>query len=848
MAKVDVHCHSIYSDQPIHWLFRKLGARESYTPVMELYHRLKSRGMDFVTITDHNRIDGALELAGTYPDCFVGCEFTVNFYREPAELHLCAYDLSEEQFRMGLKLREDIREFADYFREQEVLVTVPHPLHCNRGKLELRHLEQLLLLFDYFEEKNGLQMDTANRMQKELLDKLTPQMIGALQKKHGIESCSEAPWIKGRLGGSDDHSSFFLGRCWTEVDGAGDYREFLKGIREKRSSAHGQSMTALAFSHATQSNWINVILDQYCKPGSFDERLVTLVSRVQPQSRTRKWINRLASGCENGVMFGQRQGWVKRFFIKKFIRLRLFLFLYAQKKFLQQEAMGDCECPTMEAPLGSAVALDSFKSTVKELMTDWRNTDLLFNHTSDRDLQQETYDFVSNIFNNLYRYSFSQWLYHLQTGNIPEAFARLSLILPGILPAVPYVMGYKHFYYDNHYLKEVGKTYRLNNAMGSRPEKWGWFTDTLMDVNGVAGIIQKYTRMARGGPVAITAITSHPDPPPGDGDFISFQPLFHFPLPEYELMTLAIPPILDVIHHCEQQRYTRLIVSSPGPVGIMGLWVADLLNIPVSGIYHTDLPSYVARLTGDSGMEQMAWQLIRFFYGRMERVYVLSDSYRDKLVARGIPAEKIRRFAKGIDVDFFRPGRDALPFRAGWGVSGKVVLLYVGRVSREKDLDILHKSYRQIRSDQENVALVIVGDGPYLEELKAQMSDLPDVIFTGFVKGEALADIYGSCDIFAFPSTTDTYGTVLLEAQASGLPVVVSDEGGPKEVIIDEETGLVTRAKDPVSFEKALVRLISDENLRKTMGQNGRRHVTKKSWRNAFDDFIGDHLFCELAN
>ncbi len=209
MIKADIHCHSLYSDQPIHWLFRKLGAKESYTPVEELYQRLKAMGMDFVTITDHNRIDGALELAQRYPDCFVSCEFTVNFYREPAAIHLCAYDISEEQFRMGLKLREDIREFAEYFREQQVLVSVPHPLHCNRGKLGLNHLEQVLLLFDYFEEINGLQMDVANRMQTELLDSLTPELIEALQKKHNLDPCSQEAWRKGRLGGSDDHSSFF---------------------------------------------------------------------------------------------------------------------------------------------------------------------------------------------------------------------------------------------------------------------------------------------------------------------------------------------------------------------------------------------------------------------------------------------------------------------------------------------------------------------------------------------------------------------------------------------------------------------------------------------------------------
>jgi glycosyltransferase involved in cell wall biosynthesis len=281
---------------------------------------------------------------------------------------------------------------------------------------------------------------------------------------------------------------------------------------------------------------------------------------------------------------------------------------------------------------------------------------------------------------------------------------------------------------------------------------------------------------------------------------------------------------------------------------MLGLWIADLLNIPVSGIYHTDIPSYAGRLTSDPGIEEMAWQLIRFFYSRMERVYVLSDSYRDKLTKRGVPAEKIRRFAKGIDIDFFRNNGTSSEFRKQRNLEDKIVLLYVGRVSKEKDLDVLHRSYRAIRDDYPNLALVIVGDGPYLKELKERMSDLNEVIFTGFIEGKELADIYCGSDIFVFPSTTDTYGTVLLEAQAAKLPAVVSDSGGPKEVILDGETGIVTKAKDAQSFAAALVKLITDEEARKAMGEKGFLHVSTRTWENAFKNFVDDHLVSDLIN
>jgi glycosyltransferase involved in cell wall biosynthesis/predicted metal-dependent phosphoesterase TrpH len=842
VAKVDMHCHSIHSDQPIHWVFRKLGARESYTPPDELYHRLKSLGMDFVTITDHNKIDGCLELTEKYDDTFISCEFTVNFLHEPAEIHLCAYDITEQQFTAALKLRHDIREFAQFFREENVLVSVPHPFHCNRGKLGLEHLEQVLLLFDCFEEINGLQMETANRMQREFFENLNPELFETLRKKYDIAPQANEPWKKSTIGGSDDHSSFFLGRCWTEVKGAADYSAFLDGIKAKKSRGRGQSMTALAFSHSTQSNWINAILDQYCKPGSFDERLIKIVSKVRPQSRTRKVINRLVSVSKTKTVAGRRPTFIKKYILKKLIRLRLLLFLFAQKKFLNQQLQDDCECLAMDVPIGSAIELESFKSTVKQLMADWRDTELLFNRNPTRNLQEETYRFISTIFNTLYRYSFGQWLYHIQTGNIPEAFAKLSLIIPGILPAVPYIMGYRHFFYDNQYLNEIGSTWNLQHSPTNQAEKWGWFTDTLIDVNGAAQIIRKYTEMARLGPIPITAITSHPEEPDYDGDFINFRPLFHFPLPEYESMTLAIPPVLDLIHHCEQQGYTRLIISSPGPTGLLGLWIANLLSIPVSGIYHTDLPGYTGRLTRDPTMEQAAWQLIRFFYGRMDKVFTLSEAYRQKLIEHGIDEEKIHLFAKGIDIDFFRPGEASPELKRSWNAKDDTVLLYVGRVSKEKDLDVLVDSYRKVCSSRENITLVIVGDGPYLSALKEKTGDLPGIVFTGFIVGDKLAEIYRSSDIFVFPSTTDTYGTVLLEAQSSGLPAIVSDSGGPKEVIVDGETGLVTRARNEESFTDALLSLLDNPALRRSMGEKGRVHVKNKSWQNAFHSFLAEHV------
>ena len=166
--------------------------------------------------------------------------------------------------------------------------------------------------------------------------------------------------------------------------------------------------------------------------------------------------------------------------------------------------------------------------------------------------------------------------------------------------------------------------------------------------------------------------------------------------------------------------------------------------------------------------------------------------------------------------------------------NGQVRLLYVGRISREKDLDVLANSYRRLRDEGLSVQLFVVGHGPYTQGLSEL---LPDAVFTGYLTGTELATAYASADVFAFPSTTDTFGNVIIEAQASGVPVVVSDSGGPKELVEDEANGLITKSHDVDDFTRAVRALIVDPGLRKRMGDCARKSVVARSWPGAFRKF-----------
>jgi glycosyltransferase involved in cell wall biosynthesis len=160
--------------------------------------------------------------------------------------------------------------------------------------------------------------------------------------------------------------------------------------------------------------------------------------------------------------------------------------------------------------------------------------------------------------------------------------------------------------------------------------------------------------------------------------------------------------------------------------------------------------------------------------------------------------------------------------------------LFVGRVSKEKDLDILVQAFRTLRQENVPVELSVVGHGPYSAALAEIM---PEACYTGYLNGTELARAYASSDIFVFPSTTDTFGNVIIEAQAAGLPVVVSDVGGPRELVIDGVNGLITKALDVASFTVAICRLVEDEPLRKKMSVAARRSVADRNWPSAFRKF-----------
>jgi glycosyltransferase involved in cell wall biosynthesis len=224
---------------------------------------------------------------------------------------------------------------------------------------------------------------------------------------------------------------------------------------------------------------------------------------------------------------------------------------------------------------------------------------------------------------------------------------------------------------------------------------------------------------------------------------------------------------------------------------------------------------------------------MRWFYGQLDLVYVNSEGYRQSWIERGIPTERLCILPRGLDTTLFHPSRRDPGYWTSHGApAGRRVLLYVGRLSKEKDLDVIVHAWPRLQG--EGVVLAFVGDGPYAKDLRQA---LPEAIFTGSLSGQELAGAFASADLFLFPSTTDTFGNVIIEALASGLPCIVSDQGGPKDLVEPGRTGFITKALDAEAFAQPVKALLADPAQLATMRQAARTAVESRDWREAANRF-----------
>ena len=354
------------------------------------------------------------------------------------------------------------------------------------------------------------------------------------------------------------------------------------------------------------------------------------------------------------------------------------------------------------------------------------------------------------------------------------------------------------------------------------------FTDTyLPQINGVTNTLTKLLEYYDKNKIQYKLFVPQYEIPSSDYNVERFYSIKFFVYPEARVTfpnfrrinaTLAqFGP--DIVHNMTEFN-----------MGTTGMGYGKAHNVPSISNYTTNFSQY-AEYYKLFFLKTPIWNWMKWYHTQNDLTLCPSQSAQRILHSHGITNTGI--FSRGIDAQNFIPQKRSEGLRKKLKIENKTAFLYVGRIAVEKDLDVLCEGYKTVHKRfGSSAGLVIVGDGPYLDRCRQIFPR--DTVFTGFKTGKELAEIYASCDLFVCPSSTETFGNVVLEAMASGLPVIGADAGGVGELIQKNKTGLKFREKDSQELAGCMERLLLDATLRQTLAGAGRTFANNRSWDKIF--------------
>jgi glycosyltransferase involved in cell wall biosynthesis len=311
----------------------------------------------------------------------------------------------------------------------------------------------------------------------------------------------------------------------------------------------------------------------------------------------------------------------------------------------------------------------------------------------------------------------------------------------------------------------------------------------------------------------------------------SSVPLFLYPDVQW-----AFPRYKSVLQDVARFQPDIIHVATEFAMGVTGAKIARQLGIPVVASAHTDYEKYASRYNLDWFM-RAGWRYLRWFYRQTSSVLCPSTFYRNHLISRGVTNTGI--WSRGVDADRFHPMHRREEYRRALGVNpGDTLVTYVGRIAREKDLDLLVQAWQRL-APGEHARLALVGRGPLEGELKRL--NVPGVVLAGMKHDGELSAAYASSDVFVLPSTTETFGNVLLEGMASALPCLAVSTGGVMEFARHESNAWLVEPHSADALAQGLETLLGNRELRHHLGTGARRTALARGWEPVFDSLLHEY-------
>jgi glycosyltransferase involved in cell wall biosynthesis len=348
-----------------------------------------------------------------------------------------------------------------------------------------------------------------------------------------------------------------------------------------------------------------------------------------------------------------------------------------------------------------------------------------------------------------------------------------------------------------------------------------WFPQ----VNGVSRSLEKLVEhlLAAGDRVRLFIPRYPREIRPAGTDAVTFPSL---PLPFYR--EVRVPLATRALLRRELSAFAPDVVhiATEGPLGRAALRAAAELALPTVSSYHTNFCDYLAHY-GTPWLERLAWGYLRNFHNATAATFCPTPSIRGLLQRQGF--ERVAVWSRGVDAERFHPGKRDPGLRHRYGIAeNAVVLAYCGRLAAEKNLPVLLAAWQRISHLRPEAHLLLIGDGPLRSELETKKT--PRTTFTGYLHGEELARHYAAADLFVFPSLSETFGNVLLEAMASGLPVLAFSAPGPVDIVRSGETGWLVEETGAEPLAAAADRLLADRERLGRLGAHARRYAAAQRW------------------
>ncbi|MGE4579154.1 MAG: glycosyltransferase family 4 protein [Desulfuromonadales bacterium] len=345
-------------------------------------------------------------------------------------------------------------------------------------------------------------------------------------------------------------------------------------------------------------------------------------------------------------------------------------------------------------------------------------------------------------------------------------------------------------------------------------------------INGVSRTLDRLVRHLHEAGDEVQLLTPAYDEPAEVPPGVAVEVFSGRRFPLYPEILLPFTRAVTVEQKWRDFRPDLIHIATEGPLGLAALRAARRLGIPVVSSYHTNFSFYLGKYHL-SLLGPLCWRYLRWFHNATAATFCPTPSIGHILQERGFSSVHI--WSRGVDAHRFHPGlRDGdLRRQLGLGEAERV-LLYVGRLAPEKNLETLMSAWRHLPPGHD-ARLVLVGDGPLRESLQRQSDDR--VIFAGYRQGEELARLYALADLFVFPSLSETFGNVMLEAMASGVPTLGFRVPGPQDVVEHGRTGILVDEVSPAAFGAALNTVLHDEEGLRRLGREARAYACRQDWR-----------------